>query len=373
MLLIASITMVAFLPLGLVVVVKEGGKTLTERARETPLLIGSKGSPLDLVLNSLYFRSETPERIAFRETAKVQASGLGIGIPMYVRFRAGGQPIVGTSVEYFSFRGLRMAEGRLFGMLGECVVGADAAKVLGVKMGGSVISSPENVFDLAGVYPLKMRVAGVLARSYSPDDDAVFVDVKTAWVIEGLGHGHEDVTKPGAEAQVLKREGERVTANASVVPYHEITEENISRFHFHGDPRSFPITAVIAVPKGVKSKALLMGRYQARSSELQVAEPDKVVDELLATVFRVERFVLGGAALAVLSALTIVTLVFLLLIRLRRRELNTMHRIGGSKARIVGMLMAEVGFISILSGLTAWVGMEVSRRYALELVMWLSR
>ena len=85
------------------------------------------------------------------------------------------------------------------------MVGADAARVLDVGVGDNVISSPENVFDLAGVYPLKMPVVGVLARSHSPDDDAVFVDVKTAWVIEGLGHGHQDLAKTADDGVVLRR------------------------------------------------------------------------------------------------------------------------------------------------------------------------
>ena len=41
------------------------------------------------------------------------------------------------------------------------------------------------MFDLAGVYPLKMKAAGVLAPSGTPDDDAVFVNVK-----EEITHSH---------------------------------------------------------------------------------------------------------------------------------------------------------------------------------------
>ena len=77
---------------------------------------------------------------------------------------------------------------------------------------------------------------------------AVFVDLKTAWIIEGLGHGHPDLAAPEAAAGVLSREENRITANASVLQYNEITEDNIDSFHFHGDPSGFPITALIAVP-----------------------------------------------------------------------------------------------------------------------------
>ena len=126
---------------------------------------------------------------------------------------------MGTTLGYFEFRGHRIAAGGQMTMMGQCVVGSEAARALGVAPGGYVLSSPENVFDLAGVYPLKMKVAGVLEPTHTPDDVAIFVDVKTAWVLEGLCHGHQDLTKPEAAAGVLRREGKKVIANRSVRQY----------------------------------------------------------------------------------------------------------------------------------------------------------
>ena len=94
-----------------------------------------------------------------------------------------------------------------------------------------------------------MKVAGVLKPTGTPDDLAVFVDIKTAWVIEGLAHGHQDLSRPEASPGVLRTEGTRIVANASVVEYNEITPENVASFHFHGDPATFPITSVIVIPR----------------------------------------------------------------------------------------------------------------------------
>ena len=57
------------------------------------------------------------------------------------------------------------------------VVGARAARELGVGPGDGLVSSPESVFDLAGVYPLRMRVVGVLAPAHGPDDLAIFAQM----------------------------------------------------------------------------------------------------------------------------------------------------------------------------------------------------
>ena len=181
-------------------------------------------------------------------------------IPMYVRFHSQGYPIVGTGFDYFAYRGLRVVEGRQIATLGECLVGARVAASLGVGPGDAIISSPESVFDIAGVYPLKMPIAGVLAFADSPDDDAIFVDVKTAWVIEGLGHGHMDMTTNEAQPGVLAVEEGNVVANASVLSHTEITPENPDSFPFHGDPARLPTAALVNVPRLRKSGVACRGR-----------------------------------------------------------------------------------------------------------------
>jgi hypothetical protein len=124
-----------------------------------------------------------PELISMEASDRVAETDLSLPIPMYVRFKARGHPIAGTTLDYFEFRGLKIDQGRQFAVLGDCILGAKVAKSLALKPGDSLISSPESLFDLAGVYPLKMKVAGVLKKSHTSDDLAVFVDLKTAWVI----------------------------------------------------------------------------------------------------------------------------------------------------------------------------------------------
>ena len=279
--LVGAITLIVFLPVGLRVIVNQSSRQLTARAEATPLVIGAKGSPTELTLNTLYFSSDVPARTTYAAAAEVAETDLAQAIPMYVRFRVRDQPIVGTTLEYFGFRGLKLAEGRQMAVLGEAVLGSRAAEQLGVGPGDHVVSSPESVFDIAGVYPLRMPVVGVLEFTDSADDDAVFVDVKTAWVIEGLGHGHQDLSRPEAASGVLRREGNKIVGNASVMEFNEITPENIDSFHFHGDPAGFPLTAVIAIPVDEKSGTILRGRYLS----------DEIVTDILE---RPEGLQLGG-------------------------------------------------------------------------------
>ncbi len=371
--LITAITLIFYVPVGLRVLVDQSAEQLTARAMATPLVIGAKGSPLELVLNTLYFGADVPQTMPYAQFERVEASGLAAAIPVYTRFNVQRQPIVGTSLEYFGFRGLQVMAGRQMAMLGECVVGSRAAQALGVAPGDSVISSPESVFDIAGVYPLKMQVVGVLDFADGPDDDAIFVDIKTAWIIAGIGHGHQDLAQPDAVAGVLSRDDNEIVANASVMQYNEITEDNRESFHFHGALSDYPVTAVIAVPPEQRSSALLQGRYQGADDVAQLAVPQTVMNELLATVLTVQRFVVAGAVILGLATLASASLVFALSLRLRRREINTLFKIGGSRAA-VGMVMAsEVVAVLAVGALLATMLTLATREFGAVLIRSLIR
>jgi putative ABC transport system permease protein len=360
--LVLSIMLIVYLPVGLKVLVDQSEAELTTRAQATPLVIGAKGSPLELALNSLYFESDVPAAMRHAEVRRVEDSGLALAIPLHNRFRAQQHPIVGTSLDYFGFRGLRVAEGRQMAVLGECVLGAEVARETGVGPGGNLVSSPENVFDLAGVYPLRMKVVGVLERSHTPDDRVVFVDIKTAWVIEGLGHGHQDMSRPEATPGVLRREGNKVIANASVVQYNEITPDNIDSFHFHGDTGEFPVTAVLVVPHDEKASALLQGRYLSPEEVVQVVDPETVMSDLLETILTVQSYVVTAVIIIGISTLATAALVFMLSLRLRRREIQTMTKIGGARGTVVGVLAAEiVGVLAV--GVLAAAGLTLLTRH----------
>ena len=367
--LVCSITLIVYLPAGLNTLVSESANELTARAKATPLLLGAKGSPLELVLSSLYFESDTPPSLRYAEVTRLEQSELASVIPLYTRFQTRDSAIIGTSLDYFAFRGLKLDEGRAFDMLGECVMGSRAAIAAGVGPGDTVMSKPDGVFDIGGVYPLKMHVVGVLEPTGTPDDRAVFVELKTAWVIEGLAHGHADVNLPTQAPSELRQEGTRVDSHPAVVHFNEVTPANVASFHFHGDRDSFPVTAAIAVPHDEKSGALLQGRYLGDDELVQIVRPMIVMQQLLRTVVNIQRYVQLAGLLLGIATLALVALVFMLSVQLRRRELETMIKIGGTRLRIVSLIAAEILGVLVagtivavgLACLTGWLGSTATR------------
>jgi putative ABC transport system permease protein len=361
--LVASISLILFLPAALQVVVREGARTLTARADASPLLVGSVGSGVDLTLAALYFREPTLEPMPFSEVARLSETDLAVAIPLHLRYNVRGRRIVGTTLDYFEYRGLSPVEGRTFAVLGECVLGASAARGLDVVVGDSVLSSPAGAFDVAGTFPLRMKLVGVLAPTGTADDEAVFVDLKTTWVIAGFAHGHTDVTAPGAESGVLAVEGDNVVANASVLSYTEITPDNIDSFHFHGSPEGFPVDAILAVPHDRKSGVMLRGRYEEPGHPVQMVVPRVVVDDLVETMFSVRDAVFAVSIGLGLATIATAILVFALSIRLRRRELDTMRKIGASRGRMRAILATEVVLVVVVSVTIATVLTAVVGRF----------
>jgi len=366
--LVACITLIGFLPLALELLLNESERQLMSRAVSTPLLIGAKGSSLDLVMSTLYFGDGVPELINMKTAARVRDSNLASPIPIYARFRARGHPIVGTTLDYFDFRGLTIAEGRLLTLLGECVLGATVAERLGIKPGDSLVSSPENLFDLAGVYPLKMKVVGVLAKSHTSDDLAVFVDIKTAWVMQGLGHGHEDVAKTKDQTVILNRTETNVVANAKLQQYTEITPSNLDSFHFHGDTSIYPITAIIAVPQDTKSGTLLRGRYVSSKESNQIVKPDDIIDGLLQNIFRIKNMLEAVISVVGLGTVLAILLVFALSLRLRQKEINTIFKLGCNRMTIARLLGAEILIIVLMSGVLCGVMVFMVNQFSNDLV-----
>lgn len=341
--LVCALGLILALPLALAALARQAERSLTARAASTPLLVGARGSPLELTLASLYFRSRPPATLPFAAVGRVQASGLARAVPLDTRFRAQGDPVVGTSVDYFAFRGLRVADGTPWRRLGDCVIGARVARTRGLGPGGTVVTTPESTFDVAGVYPLRMRVVGTLAPSGTPDDDAIFVDTKTAWVIEGRGHGHQDLTATSAEtiAGVTRAADGGVRArDGAVAPFQEVTDANADSFHFHGDTGTFPITAVLAIPGDERDRARLLGRYQG-DGPAQAVEPRTVLAELLGTVLTLERYALAVSAVVGAATLALAALVRALALRLRAAEFETLARVGGSRGRVRLTLLFE--------------------------------
>ncbi len=357
------------IPLLVRVLIRDFQKSLVARAAATPVVIGSKGNRFDLTLALLYFRRVEPGALSYADFLQLSTNGGGTYLPLHVRFTARKMPLVATSIDYFERRGLTPATGTLPLTLGDAVLGARVARVLGLAAGASLFSDQREVFDISKPPALKLHVVGVLAPSGGPDDDAVFTDIKTAWILEGLSHAHVDAGQAPARL-VLARDPGRVVLSEELIDYNEVTTENVASFHLHADDAHLPLSGILLLPDSVKSGTLVMSRLNAGKS-LQAAVPLAVVEDLLAYVFRL-RALIDGISL-VLGLLTglLIGLVTVLAIRVRSRELETLRRIGVARSTITAMFGWEIALLLLAGALLAGLGVGGVSLWGPNLVKWL--
>lgn len=349
-LLVVSLAIIIFVPLLIEIMISSTTAQLASRGESTPLLMGATGSSLELSLNAMHFSGKRPQDITLAAARSIDESGLGFSIPLYTRFKAKNSSIVATTLDYFDFRKLKIEQGRTLAVIGEAVIGNRVVQLEKFKLGDTIISSSENLFDLAGVYPLQLKVVGVLKKTGTADDDVIFVDLKTAWIMAGIGHGHQDLATTRDSSVILSRNNSEISANAKLRTFNTITSENIKAFHFHSNDDQLPITAAIVVPNNHKALSILLGRYQDHPDNLQLIQPRNSINELFASIFRVKKMFYSVIATVAASTLIAVLLAFMLSIKLRAKELNTIFRMGCSRMAVGGFIAAEV-FIVIASSL----------------------
>ena len=355
-LLIAALFIVGFLPIAVENLVQAGERALRARGAATPLVAGAPGAPIDLVLSALYFRSPPDRELRTAEIETLVDGDLARVLPLVLGDRVLDVPLVGTDPGYFGFRDLECSAGRPHAAAGECVVGAAVAAREGVGVGDRITTEPREFFDLAGAYPLRMEVVGVLGERGGPDDEAVFTGLSTAWIVRGLAHGHDDLEEADDDDDlVMGRTDGAIIASAKVREFVEITDENRASFHFHAEPGELPVTAAIVIPVDAKAGTILLGRADVGRLPLQLVNAATIVDRLLVEVFRVRRILMGVLAVVGFATLLLVGVVVALSIRMRSVEIETMHLIGCGPGRVPLILATEVLLVLVIAATLAFI------------------
>jgi putative ABC transport system permease protein len=152
------------------------------------LVIGAKGSPLQLVLSAV-FQMDVPtgnvtladaaEIIAAREVKRAVPLALG---DSYKSFR-----IVGTNADYADLYGATIADGRFWTKSQEVVIGAEVARATGLKLNQSFASSHGLVEGGGAHADHPFIVVGTLKPTGTVADRLILTSVESIWAV----HEHE--------------------------------------------------------------------------------------------------------------------------------------------------------------------------------------
>lgn len=176
----------------LLVGVSQVGERLRDNARGVDLVVGAKGSPLQLILSSIYF-IDFPTGNISEEDARLLAANPMVkkAVPLALGDNYAGFRIVGTDTGYVSLRGLELAKGYFRAKAFEVVIGAEVARVQGLKVGDRIygshgLSSDEDIHK-----DNPYIVTGILKKHGNVTDNLVLTSLESIWEMHGAGEKRE--------------------------------------------------------------------------------------------------------------------------------------------------------------------------------------
>jgi putative ABC transport system permease protein len=167
------------------------------------LVIGAKGSPLQLVLAGIFHVDVPPGNIPLAEVARLRANPLVRAVvPISLGDSFRGYHIVGTEPELLELYGARFAQGNGWNAPMEAVLGAEVARRSGLALGASFAGSHGLAEGGAEHAEEPYRVVGVLQPAGNVVDRMVLTGIDSVWKV----HEHEGAERTGAHADGSGRE-----------------------------------------------------------------------------------------------------------------------------------------------------------------------
>ncbi len=321
------------------------------------LIVGARGSPLQLMLYSVFRSGEATHNMDWSSVEALAAHpAVAWSIPVSLGDSHHGFPVLGTTSAYFEHfkygdkRPLKLAGGRPFQAVFEAVLGAEVAESLGYKIGDRLtLSHGSGETGLAEHADKPFVVVGVLARTGTPVDNTVHIglDAMEAIHLDWQGGAH--------------------------IPGMAIPAEYVKKFDL--SPKE--VTAVIL---GLKSRAAVFSvqRYinGYQDEALMAVLPGVALSQLWQVVGIGEKALLAVSALVVAVGLAGLVAVVLAGLGERRRELAVLRSVGAHPRDILALLTLEglgltlagaaLGFL-LLTGLSFILGPLLEARFGLSL------
>ncbi len=291
---------------------------LQRDARGVDLVVGAKGSPLQLVLSSV-FHADIPTGNIPMQAAKdiIADPRVAQGVAIGLGDSAGGFRIVGADAAILRFYDTRLAAGRAYAAPMEAVLGAQAARRLGLEP-GSTFKGAHGLGAGGEAHGETYRVVGVLGEKRSVVDRLIFTPLESVWAVHEV-HAMQGLAAPAPVAS--HDPGEPHAAHAEDEPDREATA----------------VLLRLRSPLGALS---LRRAVNAQSALMAARPPDEAVR--LFQLIGAGTQVLQGFALTLIAAAALSVFVTLLAaLRERRGEVALLRVMGATRAQVFALLVGQ--------------------------------
>jgi putative ABC transport system permease protein len=168
-------------------------KQLENNSKNIDLVIGAKGSPLQLILSSLYHVDNPTGNIPLLEADKIaQNPFIQLAVPISLGDNFKGHRIIGTDTSFLSLYELEVSEGNLWKKSFEVVIGQEVARKQQLKIGDQIHSAHGLSADAHVHDEHPFTVVGILQRSNSVVDNLILCNLASIWDVHGIAHDEND-------------------------------------------------------------------------------------------------------------------------------------------------------------------------------------
>jgi len=316
----------------LVLVVSQLEERMHRDARSIDLVVGAKGSPMQLILSGIYHLDAPTGNIPLSSVQLLAKNRMvKRAIPLALGDSWKSYRIVGAPKEYPQHYGAELQSGRLHDKPMEAVLGSEVAARTGVAVGGTFAGAHGVGGEGQEHAEAPYTVVGILAKTNSVLDRLVLTSIESVWQV------HEEHQGPQDEADRKALEEAR-----------EVT--------------------VLLIQYASPLAAAMLPRQINSQSELQAASPAYETARLFRIVGVGVEALRAFALILMLAAGLSVFIALYTALEERRYELAVMRTLGASRGKLFGLLVMEGVVLALLGALT---GLALGHALASILGAWL--
>lgn len=320
------------------------------------LVIGAKGSPLQMILSSMYHIDAPTGNITIKEAKPFLREGHPLikkSVPLSMGDSYKGYRIIGTDYTILDIYNAEIESGKKWKNIYEATVGAVAAEKLNLKLGSTFTSThgfndDDDMAHEHGVF----KVVGILKPTGSVIDQLLLCNTESVWAVhnhvEGEDHAHDDHDHSHDDHD---------HAHDGHDHDHYDHQSDMSRAHLLTHEEEEITSILIQFQNRKNFQALNLPRNINENTDLQAASPAYEIPRLYDMMGQGTKAL---KLLAIIIAIVCAISIFVSMLnslRQRKYELSLLRVFGGTPYGLFSLIIIEAIILAILGFL---LGMLIS-------------
>lgn len=348
-------------------------KQLDNNSKQVDLVVGAKGSPLQLILSTLYHVDNPTGNIKLSEAQTLYNNPfIEKAVPISLGDNFRGHRIIGTDTSFIGLYDLEIQTGRIWQARFEVVIGSETARKNNLQPGDQ-IHGAHGLAETAHVHDEHpFTIVGILKPSGSVVDNLLLSDLESVWDVHGIHHDHPHA-KDDEQAHAHHEQENSDDHQHGHSHDHQHEDEESHTPHAHTEPVELlterprddvfvkSIAADIAQDTSLEITALLVKfsspaaigvipKLINQSTSMQAASPALETARLFSLMgVGIDSLEILAYVIMIIAGLSVFISLYNAL-KDRKYDLAIMRTLGASKIKLFTMLIVEGLVITLIGG-----------------------